>query len=205
MNIGIIGAGKIGATAAMLFVNAGNPVAISNSRGPESLAALIQDIGPAAKATNVEEAAAFGDLVLLAIPLGRYESLPAEALAGKIVNDAMNYYSGRDGSIDFGGRTSSEAVAQYLAGARLVKAFNTMHWEALRTSGKLLPDEQLVLFLAGDDAEAKAVVSRLIQEIGFAALDTGSLGEGGRRQQPGSPIYNKPMTAAQTRALLATG
>ncbi len=205
MNIGIIGSGHIGGTAARLFANAGHPVAISNSRGPESLAALIADLGPGVKATTVAEAAAFGDVVLVAIPLGKYETLPAQALSGKIVVDAMNYYPGRDGELDFRGGTSSEAVARHLAGARLVKAFNTMQSETLGTSGMLPAEEQLVLFVAGDDAEAKATVSGMIEEIGFAAIDAGSLAAGGIRQQPGTPIYGKPMTAAQAQEALAAG
>ena len=126
MNIGIIGAGNIGATAARLFADAGHRVAISNSRGPESLSSLIEEIGPNASAVSVEEAAGFGEVVLVAIPFGRYETLPAAQLADKIVIDATNYYPGRDGQIYFGGLTSSEVISQHLPGARLVKAFNTM-------------------------------------------------------------------------------
>ncbi len=205
MNIGIIGSGKIGATAARLFANAGHPVAISNSRGPESLAALTADLGPAVKAMTVDEAAAFGDVVLVAIPLGKYKTLPARAFSGKIVVDAMNYYPGRDGEMDFGGATSSEAVARHLSDTRLVKAFNTMQSETQRTGGELPPDQQLALFVAGDDAEAKATVSGLIEQIGFVAVDSGPLGAGGRRQQPGTPVYGKPMTAAEARDALAAG
>ena len=95
MNVGIIGSGNIGATAARLFADAGHDVAVSNSRGPESLAPLVEEIG--ARAATVEEAAAFGDVVLVAMPFFAYETLPAEALAGKVVIDAMNYYPARDG------------------------------------------------------------------------------------------------------------
>jgi predicted dinucleotide-binding enzyme len=116
----------------------------------------------------------------------------------------MNYYPERDGQIDFGTLTSSELVARHLAGARIVKAFNTMYFETLAAQGR--PDRpidgRLVLFVAGDDADAKALVSRLIEEIGFAPIDTGPLSDGGRLQQPGSAIYNHPMTAAEARAAL---
>jgi 8-hydroxy-5-deazaflavin:NADPH oxidoreductase len=203
MNIGIIGAGNIGASAARLFADAGHEVAISNSRGPESLASLVQEIGANARAATVEDAASFGEVVLVAIPFWRYESLPAGPLSGKIVVDAMNYYAGRDGRIDFGELTSSELLARRLPDARVVKAFNTMYYETLRTKGKRSGGDRLVLFIAGDDEEAKAVVSRLIEEIGFEPVDTGSLGDGGRKQQPGSPIYNNPMTAEQARETLA--
>lgn len=205
MKIGIIGAGKIGSTAAWLFADAGHEVAISNSRGPETLASLVEEIGPKARAVTTEEAADFGDVVLEAIPFKEYPSLPAGRLTGRIVVDASNYYEGRDGRVDFGGLTSSELVARHLAGSRLVKAFNTMHYRTLAADGRpgAPLDERLVLFVAGDDEEAKAAVSRLIEEIGFSPVDTGSLSDGGRRQQPGSPIYNRPMTRDQAREILA--
>lgn len=205
MKIGIIGAGKIGSTAARLFAEAGHEVALSNSRGPETLAPLVEEIGPKARAVTAEEAADFGDAVLEAIPFKDYASLPAEHLAGKIVVDASNYYEGRDGPMDFGGLTSSELVARHLAGSRLVKAFNTMYYETLAAEGRpgAPLDERLVLFVAGDDEEAKAAVSRLIEEAGFSPVDTGLLKEGGRRQQPGSPIYNRPMTRDEAREILA--
>ncbi len=203
MNIGIIGAGNIGANAARLFAEAGHEVAISNSRGPESLASLVEEIGVNTRAATVEDAASFGEVVLVAIPFWRYESLPNGPLAGKIIVDATNYYEGRDGRIDFGDLTSSELVARHLPDARLVKAFNTMYYETLRTEGNRSGGDRLVLFVAGDDEEAKAVVSGLIEEIGFEPVDTGSLQDGGRKQQPGSPIYNNPMTAEQAHETLA--
>ena len=205
MKIGIIGAGKIGSTAARLFAEAGHEVALSNSRGPETLAPLVEEIGPKARAVTAEEAADFGDAVLEAIPFKDYASLPAEHLAGKIVVDASNYYEGRDGPMDFDGLTSSELVARHLAGSRLVKAFNTMYYETLAAEGRpgAPLDERLVLFVAGDDEEAKAAVSDLIEEAGFSPVNTGSLKEGGRRQQPGSPIYNRPMTRDEAREILA--
>lgn len=204
MKIGIIGAGMIGGTAMRLFAQAGHEVAISNSRDPESLAGLVHGPGPRVRARTVEETARFGDLVLAAIPFGRYTTLPAAHLANKIVIDAMNFYPQRDGKIDFGGLTSSELVAQHLRGARVVKAFNTMYFQTLGKGGtpSATESERLALFVAGDDAEAKAVVSQLIREVGFAAVDTGTLREGGRRQQPGSTLYNQPLTAAQARQRL---
>lgn len=206
MNIGIIGAGRIGATTARLFSEAGHQVAISNSRGPDSLAGLVSSLGPRVRATSVEEAIAFGEVVLLALPWRNRANLPpARLFAGKIVIDAMNPYAAGGGIIDLGSSTSSEEVAKQLPGARLVKAFNTMHFSTLASGGRPPGEERLVLFLAGDDAEAKAVVARLIEEIGFAPVDTGSLHEGGRRQEPGSPIYNRPMTEAEARQLLAGG
>ena len=201
MNIGIIGSGNIGGNAARLFAHTGHDVAISNSRGPESLQELVADIGSGARAATVDEAAAFGEVVLLAIPFFAYETLPAAQFTGKVVVDATNYYEGRDGQIDFGGLASSEILARHLPDARLVKAFNTMYYETLATEG--CGEDRLVLFVAGDDDEAKAVVSRLIEEIGFEPVDTGSLRDGGRKQEPGSAIYNEPMTADQAAEVLS--
>src|SRR5215210_2060701 len=135
MNIGIVGSGNIGATAARLFAEAGHEVAVSNSRGPETLEELVADIGPRARASTVEEAADFGEVVLVAIPFFAYEALPSDPLAGKIVVDAMNYYPGRDGEMDLDGLGSSELLARHLPDARLVKAFNTMYYETLATGG----------------------------------------------------------------------
>ncbi len=131
MKIGIIGSGHIGGTLAKLWAKAGHQVAISNSRGPASLAALVAEIGPQARAATVEEAAAYGEVVLVAIPYGKFDTLPFAKMSGKIVIDAMNYYPQRDGQIDFGDLTSSELVARHLPGGRLVKAFNTMYFETL--------------------------------------------------------------------------
>lgn len=203
LKIGVIGAGNIGATVARLLAGVGHEVVISNSRGLESLEELVATLGPNVRAGTVEEAADFGEVVVEAIPFGRYGTLPAERLAGKIVVDAANYYPGRDGEIELGGLTHSEFIARHLSGARVVKAFNTMYYETLRAQGRAAGEERLVLFLAGDDAEAKAVVSRLIEEIGFAPVDTGPLREGGHRQEPGTAIYNVPMTVEQAREKLA--
>lgn len=208
MKIAIIGSGHIGATAARLFIEAGHDVALSNSRGPESLRGLVAELGSRAHGMTVADAVAFGEVVLIAIPFGTYTTLPAGPLAGKIVVNAMNYYPQRDGrfaELDAGRTTSSELVVRYLHGTRLVKAFNTIYFEHLATRGrKDRPiEDRHTIFVAGDDTEAKRTVSALIESIGFAAVDTGSLREGGRKQQPDSPIYNRPMSAAQARAALA--
>ncbi len=203
--IGIIGAGHIGSTAARLFTCAEYEVAISNSRGPASLEGLVADLGPKAHAMTVEEAARFGDIVLLAVPWRTPEALPPPAaLAGKVVIDAMNPYSDTGEIIDLGATTSSEEVLTRLPGARLVKAFNTIYYQHLANNGNAdLPlDRRHVIFLAGDDAEAKQTVAHLIEQIGFAPVDAGGLVEGGRKQQPGSPIYNRPMNREEAEKLL---
>ena len=199
MKIGIIGSGNIGGTAAKLFVNAGHEVAISNSRGPESLTSFVNSVGPNIKAKTIEDAIKFAEVILLAIPWRKRQELLSisEFFNSKIVIDAMNPYSENFEVIDLGNSTSTEEVLKLIPSSRLVKAFNTIYYEHLRTKGN--PDaskeDRFAIFVAGDDLEAKATVSKLIEDIGFAAVDTGSLREGGLKQQPGSPIYNNPMTA----------
>ena len=204
MNIGVIGSGNIGSTAARLFAAAGHRVAISNSRGPETLAGLVEEIGPGVRAATVDEAAEFGEVVMEAIPFGRYESLPADKLSGKVFITASNYYPARDGEVEHGGLASSELIQNHLPGARVVKAFNTIYFGRLRDNGR--PDapveEREAVFLSGDDEEAKGVVSGLIEEIGFAPVDAGTLAES-RRQEPGSPVYNVAMKPAEAREALA--
>jgi predicted dinucleotide-binding enzyme len=209
MKIGVIGAGHIGSNAARLFSKAGHEVAIANSRGPETLADLAAELGPNAKAVTVTEAAAFGDIVLVSIPFGKYTDLPANALKGKIVVDSNNYYPERDGhfpELDEGRTTSSEMLAAHLQGARIVKGFNTIWFEHLRTQGNTdLPvPERRAIFIAGDDPEAKSIVRELIESIGFAAVDTGKLADGGASQQPGTAIYNRDVTAHEAEAIIGS-
>jgi 8-hydroxy-5-deazaflavin:NADPH oxidoreductase len=208
MKIGIIGSGNIGANAARLFVKAGHKVALSNSRGGDGLDGLVAELGNKAQATTRENAARFGDVILIAIPFGRFKELPSEAFNGKIVIDAGNYYPERDGhfkDLDSDQTTSSELLASHLKGARIVKAFNTIWFKHLATQGNTgLPlEERRAIFIAGDNSQAKEVVTGLIEQVGFAAVDTGSLHEGGKRQQPGSAIYNKELTARNARNALA--
>jgi predicted dinucleotide-binding enzyme len=189
VKIGVIGSGNIGGTAARLFEAAGHEVAMSNTRGDPH---------------TVEEAAELGELVLVAIPLHAVDTLPPEPFAGKVVVDANNYYPGRDGQIaelDSGELTSSELLARQLPDATVVKAFNTMHFRNLGEAGRR--DDPLVIFLSGDDPAAKVKVSELIEQIGFAPVDLGSLHEGGAQQQPGSPAYGEDLTVAAARELLS--
>lgn len=209
MKIGIIGAGNIGGNAAKLFAKAGHEIAIANSRSPETLADLIEEIGANAKAVTAEEAADFGEIVFVSIPLGKISKLPTDGFDGKIVIDTNNYYPDRDGQIaelDSDEKTSSELLAEHLKGAKIVKAFNTIWFEHLRTQGNTeLPIEQRrVIFVAGDDKEAKKTVANLIEEIGFAAYDTGSLREGGKNQQPNTAIYNRNLTISEAAAILGS-
>lgn len=210
MKIGIIGAGHIGSNAARLFVKAGNQVAIANSRGPQTLEPLIEELGDNSEAVTVGQARDFGDIVFISIPLGRIDELPTEGWENKIVIDSNNYYPERDGRIadlDGGEMTSSELLLRHIPGARLVKGFNTIWFEHLRSQGNThLPlEDRRAIFIAGDDSDAKAVVAKLIEDIGFAAVDTGFLREGGRTQQPGTAIYNKELTAAEAAKVMTVG
>jgi 8-hydroxy-5-deazaflavin:NADPH oxidoreductase len=204
MRIGIIGSGHIGATVARRLVEQGHEVAISNSRGPDSLRDLAPGLG--ARAATVEDAARFGDVVIEAVPLiAAVEDLPADALEGKIVVDAANYYPGRDGSIEAidNGAASTQVVADHLDRSRVVKAFNTLNWRILRDDHKPngVPG-RLAMPVAGDDEEAKRVVFGLVDEIGFDPVDAGTLADS-KRQEPDTPVYGAPLDAEHVRDALA--
>ena len=145
--IGLIGAGHIGSQLARLSIASGYDVVISNSRGPETLSALVEELGPKARAATAEEAAKAGDLVIVTIPLKAYESVPVEPLAGKIVIDTNNYYPQRDGNIaelDSKSTTSAALLQKHLPTSKVVKAFN--HIEAAKlTSEAMLPAPRTVV------------------------------------------------------------
>ena len=208
MRIGIIGTGNIGATAARLLAGAGHEVALGTRRDPADLAELVAKLGPGASAGPQAEAAAAPDAVLVAVPLHAIDDLPADAFATAVVIDANNYYPGRDGRIaelDDGTTTSSELLAARLPGIPVVKAFNTMQSGTL--AGQGMPDspmeDRLAIPLAGDDASAKATVAGLIEAIGFAPVDSGGLADGGRRQQPGAPVYGVEVGPQEAQKLIA--
>lgn len=206
MKIGIIGAGRIGGTLAKLFIDAGIDVAVSNSRGPASLREFVRELGPLAHAMSVDDAASYGHVVILATPFRDPGALPSiERVAGKIVVDAMNPYTEDGDVIDLGGSTSSEQTLNRLIGSRLVKAFNTIYYQRLAQNARKdapLADREAI-FVAGDDAEAKQTVMNLIERIGFVAVDTGGLHNGGKLQEPGNPLYNLEITGVNATALVA--
>ncbi len=204
MNIGIVGAGMIGGTLARLLTQHGYQVAVSNSRGPESLKALVDELGPNARAMSVDEAARWSDVVILAVPWRHPEALPApDAVAGKVVIDAMNPYADGGGTVNLGDSSSSEETQKRLPRARVVKSFNTIWFRHLASEGRtdLPEDERRAVFVAGDDQEAKRVASSIISGIGFGPVDAGAL-RAGRGLQPGSAVYNKQISAREARALL---
>ena len=202
VKIGILGSGNIGGTLATNFAKAGHAVFVS-SRHPKDLQKLVSEIDKGAQAGTLDEAARFGEVIVLAIPWRNKQDLPGPDLfAGKVVIDAMNPYSAFGQVMDLKDSTSSEEVAKLMPGARLVKAFNTMGASNLRSGAFKSGKERWSIFVAGDDAEAKGIVSRLVEDIGFVPIDTGFLKEGGRMQQPRSPVYTKLLTEEQARAIL---
>jgi 8-hydroxy-5-deazaflavin:NADPH oxidoreductase len=193
--VGLIGSGSIGGTVARLAVAAGHKVVLSNSRGPQTLQDLAAELGPLAHAATGEEAAAAGDIVVVAIPVKAYLGVPAAPLAGRVVIDTGNYYPPRDGhfpDLDSGSVTSSELVQQHLPSATIVKAFNNIFFKHLLNLGRPAgAADRSFLPIAGDDANAKAAVTAFLDSIGYGTVDSGPLAEGWR-QQPGTPVYGAP-------------
>ncbi len=201
--IGLIGSGNIGSAIARLAVKAGHDVVLSNRRGPESLAGLVDELGDRARAATPQEAAEAGDVVVVTIPLAAYASVPVEPLRGKTVIDTNNYYPQRDGQIaelDSGEATSSELLQRHLPDSHVVKAFNNIAFahipELARPSGDA---ERSALAIAGDDERAKGQVVQLLDELGFDALDAGPLAEGWR-YEPSTPAYGVPYFADPSTA-----
>lgn len=216
--IGIIGAGNIGSQLARLAVQHGHQVVIANSRGPETLTELVDELntigtgtgtgtaGTPARAATRDEAAAAGEIVVVTTPLAAIETIPVEPLVGKVVIDTNNYYWERDGRIaalDDATTTTAELLQDRLPGARVVKAFN--HIGAADLTGHATPvgtTDRRALVVAGDDAEAKQVVTDLINAFGFDVVDAGPLTEGWRIERD-TPGYGPRLTADELRAALA--
>jgi predicted dinucleotide-binding enzyme len=195
---GFVGSGNIGSTVARLAVAAGHDVVLSNRRGPETLAALVAQLGTRARAATPDEAAAAGDVVVVTIPLRNYRDVPVAQLRGKVVIDTMNYYPQRDGHVpelDDESTTTSELLQAHLPESRVVKAFNNIFFGHLATLARPTgaPDRS-ALAIAGDDPGAKATVAGLLDAIGYDALDLGALSEGWRTQRD-EPAYGTPYAA----------
>ncbi|RKG98311.1 oxidoreductase [Corallococcus carmarthensis] len=193
--IGFIGSGAISSQVARLAVAAGMDVILSNTRGPESLSALISELGNRARAATPAEAARDAELVVASIPFYAYSKLSAEALAGKVVIDTMNYYPERDGhmpEIDTARVATSELVQRHLSRSRVVRALNNMDWVRLRSRARPVgASDRSALPIASDDAEAKAAVSGFLGAIGYDAVDLGPLADSWR-SEPTTPVYVLP-------------
>ena len=204
--IGLIGAGKIGSQVARLAIAAGHDVVLSNSRGPETLAGLIAELGPKARAGTVEEAAKAADVAVVTIPLKSIGSLPVAPLAGKVVIDTNNYYPQRDGvtpELEDESTTTAELLQRHLPTSKVVKAFNHIYAHELTTHGSPRGTEnRRALVIAGDDAGAKKTVTDLIDSFGFDVVDAGPLAEGWRIQRD-TPGYGPRRNAKELRADLA--
>ncbi|MEX0532877.1 NADPH-dependent F420 reductase [Raoultella terrigena] len=202
MKIGIIGAGFVGRSIAKLALQAGHDVMLSNSRGPQTLFSLRPMIG--CRVGSADEAAEFGEVVVIAVPLSAINALPVAGIKNKHVIDAVNYYPQRDGDIaelDSGQTTTSELLARNLPTARITKAFNAIPMTQLESDGLAAGAEnRRALPLAGDDEEGKAIAAALYDAFGFDALDVGPLSEGWRFER-GTPAYCVPMSR---RALAET-
>lgn len=207
MKIGIIGAGNIGGTLARRLTALGHEVSIANSRGPETLAGLARETG--AKAVTAKEAARAGEVVVVTIPEKSIPQLPADLFEGVsgdlVVVDTGNYYPRqRDGVIEAieSGKTESRWVSEQI-GRPVVKAFNNIYARSLANGGKPTGHKgRIALPVAGDDPKAKAVVMRLVDELGFDPIDAGGLDESWR-QQPDTPVYTKDLDANGVRRALA--
>src|SRR5881628_239712 len=175
MTIGIIGAGHIGSQIARLAVANDYNVVIRNSRGPETLATLVAELGPSARAATAVDAAKAGDVVVVTVPLKNYREVPVEPLAGKIVIDTNNYYPQRDGHIpelDNESTTTAELLQAHLPTSKVVKAFNHIYAAQLTTDGQPAgAKNRRALVIAGDDDAAKNVVTKLLDEFGFDTVD----------------------------------
>jgi predicted dinucleotide-binding enzyme len=181
VDVGVIGAGRLGQAMARVAVRAGRTVAVANSRGPDSLASVASVLG--VRATTAAEAAAAA-IVVIAVPWDRVpEAVGGLEWKGQVVIDATNDWA----ADDLDGRTSSEIVAGLVAGARVIKAANTLSAEVLESDPQQAGGRR-VIFISGDDSDAKAEVVALFQDAGFAPLDLGDLATGGAMQQIHHPL-----------------
>ena len=205
MRIGIIGAGMIGSTVARLWADAGHDLRIA-SRHPDALKPLVESLGPRAAATTPADAAAFGDVVMLTVPLKAIRDLSRElapTLTGKIVIDTGNAYEKRDGDAAVEAKRDPNGSAAWAAamfpGARWVKAFNTVYYKVLETAAHRKGD-RVGIPLASDDRDAMETVAQLVRDAGFDPVVVGALSRG-KEFEPDTPAYNTGMSGAELRRL----
>ncbi|MFD6138031.1 NADPH-dependent F420 reductase [Promicromonospora sp. NPDC060271] len=203
---GIIGAGNIGSQVARVAIAQGNEVVIANSRGPETLADLVEELGPKARAATVQEAAEAADVAVVSVPFRSYRDIPVEPLAGKVVLDTNNYYWERDGhveALDRGEATVSGLLQEHLPTSKVVKAFNQIMAAAITTDGTPAGTEnRRALVTASDYPEAVELVTRFYDEAGFDTVSAGPLSESWRAERD-RPAYVSRQNAEELRANLA--
>jgi predicted dinucleotide-binding enzyme len=204
MRIGVIGAGRIGGNAARLFAQAGHEVLVSYSRESERLQALAAGIG--ARAGSPREAAEFGEVVMLSVPWRLIDEVLAETgpLEGRIVIDTTNQF-GSDGWEDLGGRTAAQVNAERMPGARYTKAFNTLTSGFQEQAAGRTGADRVVMFLCGDDEEAKRVVAGLIDDAGFTPVDVGGTADAAPMEAPRRPgaVYGEEVHEPEAREFVA--
>lgn len=207
MRIGIVGAGMIGSTVAKLWVDADHEVLLS-SRHPNELDALVKELGPGASAGTPADAAEFGDVILLTVPLKALPELAREigpTLAGKTVLDTANAYEQRDGEIGRQAGRNPHGTAAWAASlfpqSRWVKAFNTVYYKTLASEAHRSGDK-VGIPLASDHRDALEVAARLVRDAGFEPVIVGELARG-KEFEPGTPVYNTGMSATELRRAFA--
>lgn len=204
MKIGIIGSGNIGGNLARLFIKAGHEVALSNSRGPSSLRNFVYELGGDLHPIDPDGAVVYGEIIFVSIPWRSLDTLPVFKVPGKIIVDTTNPYKS-DGTIyDLGEDISSSKVIEHFTDGIIVKAFNTIWFKHLVEEGdvKLPFNEKRVIPLAGDEKKAKEKVAKLIEDIGFGPLDTGTLKEGSKLQGVQGILYNKDYKIKEAISIL---
>jgi len=206
VRIGVIGAGKIGATVGALWVRAGHEVKFG-SRNPQRLGELVEQLGPSASAASIEDAARWAEIVFCAFPYGIWPQMArkvAPLVAGKVVMDAANPSRQRDGAfaqaaLD-GGQGSGVPVADLLPRARMVRAFSSVYWETLRNEAHRA-GERIAIPLAGDDPAALQTAEQLVRDAGFDPVLAGPLVQAAAFDV-GAPVYNNPQTADEMERML---
>jgi 8-hydroxy-5-deazaflavin:NADPH oxidoreductase len=204
--IGIIGSGHVGSNLARAAIAHGYDVVLSNSQGPDSIADLVKELGPQARAATPAQAAADGDFAIVAIPIATIDQVPVEPLAGKVVIATINYFPqrlGRIPEIDNGTTTAPGLLQARLPTSKVVRAFSMINAGEMSGDGHPEGDPQRrALALAGDDPAAKQLVTNLYHEFGFDALDIGGLDESWR-VDAGQPAFVARQNLAELKANVA--
>lgn len=203
--VGILGAGKVGIVLAQLALKAGYEVLIAGSGSVEKIALTVEVLAPGAKAVTAAEAEAKADLVILALPLSKYETIDRSGLDGKLVLDAMNYWWEVDGirtDLTNPLQSSSELVQRFLSNSQVIKAFNHMGYHDLfDESAPAGTPKRKALALAGDDDAAIATVRNFIDDLGFDSLYVGPLANG-IMLEPGSEVFGANVTLPELQAMI---